>query len=57
MNNMEEIQMKLILASGSPRRAELLEKMGLTFQVEPSNTDEVLEPGLTPQQEVVHLSL
>ena len=49
--------MKLILASGSPRRAELLEKMGLTFQVEPSNTDEVLEPGLTPQQEVVHLSL
>ena len=49
--------MKLILASGSPRRAELLEKMGLTFQVEPSNTDETLEPGLTPQQEVVHLSL
>ena len=49
--------MKLILASGSPRRAELLEKMGLTFQVEPSNTDEILEPGLTPQQEVVHLSL
>ena len=37
--------MKLILASGSPRRAELLEKMGLTFQVEPSNTDEILEPG------------
>ena len=49
--------MKLILASGSPRRAELLEKMGLTFQVEPSNTDEILEPGLTPEQEVVHLSL
>ena len=49
--------MKLILASGSPRRVELLEKMGLTFQVEPSNTDETLEPGLTPQQEVVHLSL
>ena len=49
--------MKLILASGSPRRAELLEKMGLTFQVEPSNTDEILEPGLTPQQEGVQLSL
>ena len=47
--------MKLILASGSPRRAELLEKMGLTFQVEPSNTDEVLEPGLTrhPEEAVV----
>ena len=48
--------MKLILASGSPRRAELLEKMGLTFLVEPSNTDEILAPGLTPRQEVVHLS-
>lgn len=49
--------MKLILASGSPRRAELLERMGLTFQVEPSNTEEILEPGLTPRQEVVQLSL
>lgn len=49
--------MKLILASGSPRRAELLERMGLTFTVQPSNTEEVLEPGLSPQQEVMSLSL
>jgi septum formation protein len=49
--------MKLILASGSPRRAELLERMGLTFTVKPSNTEEILEPGLTPQQEVLSLSL
>lgn len=48
--------MKLILASGSPRRAELLQRMGLEFTVQPSNTEEVLEPGLTPQQEVVSLS-
>ena len=34
--------MKLILASGSPRRAELLQKMGLSFTVQPSNTEEVL---------------
>ena len=49
--------MKLILASGSPRRAELLEKMGLEFTIQPSNTEEVLEPGLSPQQEVMSLSL
>lgn len=48
--------MKLILASGSPRRAELLQRMGLAFTVQPSNTEEILEPGLTPQQEVVSLS-
>lgn len=48
--------MKLILASGSPRRAELLTKMGLTFQIQPSNTEEILEPGLTPEQEVISLS-
>lgn len=49
--------MNLILASGSPRRAELLSRMGLTFLVQPSNQEEILEPGLTPQQEVVSLSL
>ncbi len=49
--------MKLILASGSPRRAELLERMGLSFTVQPSNTEEVLEPGLSPQREVMSLSL
>lgn len=48
--------MKLILASGSPRRRELLEKMGLTFAVYPSNQEEILQPGFTPQQEVVSLS-
>ena len=48
--------MKLILASGSPRRAELLERMGLSFTVQPANTEEKLEPGLTPQQEVMNLS-
>lgn len=49
--------MKLILASGSPRRAELLKKMGLSFTVQPSNTEEVTQPGMTPQQEVMALSL
>lgn len=49
--------MKLILASGSPRRAELLSRMGLRYTVQPSNQEEILEPGLMPQQEVISLSL
>lgn len=32
--------MELILASGSPRRAELLKQMGLTFSVQPSEIEE-----------------
>ncbi len=34
--------MRLILASASPRRRELLSRLGLTFQVRPSGIDEVL---------------
>lgn len=32
--------MRLILASGSPRRQELLERLGLAFEVEPPGIDE-----------------
>ncbi len=49
--------MKLILASGSPRRRELLEQMGLEFEIRPSQIEEILEPGLSPRQEVIQLSL
>ncbi len=48
--------MNLILASASPRRAELLQRMGLSFTVQPSNQEEILEPRLTPEQEVISLS-
>jgi len=34
---------KLILASGSPRRREILEKMGLEFEIIPSSYEEFLE--------------
>jgi septum formation protein len=33
-------QITLVLASGSPRRRELLERIGLDLQVEPANVDE-----------------
>lgn len=40
--------MRLVLASGSPRRRELLERLGLEFTVEPAGTDETREPGEAP---------
>jgi septum formation protein len=38
----------LILASASPRRAELLRQLGLTFQIFPSDTTEIVEDQLSP---------
>ncbi len=50
--------MNLILASGSPRRKELLEHMGLRdFQIRPTHADEHLTPGLSPALQVEELSL
>ena len=37
--------MKLILASGSPRRAKILEAMGVTFEVIKTDAKEVAYPG------------
>lgn len=48
--------MKLILASGSPRRRELMERMGLQFEVKAADADETLVPGLSAQEQVVRLS-
>jgi nucleoside triphosphate pyrophosphatase len=39
----------LILASASPRRRELLQQAGVTCTVIPSNTDEHIRPGETPE--------
>jgi septum formation protein len=47
----------LILASGSPRRAELLRQIGLDFQVIPSEAPEDLPPGLSPADAVKELAL
>lgn len=50
--------MNIILASASPRRRELLERMGLTdFAVITADIDETPLPGLTCPQQVERLSL
>ncbi len=40
--------MRLVLASGSPRRRQLLETLGLDFDVEPSDIDESRRPEEPP---------
>lgn len=46
----------LILASGSPRRRQLLEQIGLDFQVQAADIDEGAVPELPPAQTVEWLS-
>ncbi|MBI43270.1 Maf family protein [Marinobacter lutaoensis] len=46
----------LILASGSPRRAELLAQMGLAFEVCPADVDETPVAGETPEAYVARLA-
>lgn len=49
--------MALILASKSPRRQELLQRMGLTdFKILVPDADESFPDGLTPQQTVEYIS-
>lgn len=49
--------MAVILASQSPRRRELLGRMGIDdFLVRPAQGEEVFEPGLSPAELVEHLS-
>jgi septum formation protein len=47
---------KLILASGSPRRKELLEKLQIPFQIISSNSDETISAHLSPEETVVELA-
>lgn len=48
---------QIILASGSPRRRELLKGLGLTFQVIPADIDETLLPSELPRELVERLSI
>jgi septum formation protein len=47
---------KLILASSSPRRKQLLKQLGLEFEILASNIDEKLNPRLKPLKQVEVLS-
>ncbi|MFV8828757.1 Maf family protein [Alkalihalobacterium sp. APHAB7] len=46
-----------ILASGSPRRKELLEQANISFTVQTSDIDETLDPAQSPEQFVQSLAL
>jgi septum formation protein len=46
----------IVLASASPRRCELLSRIGIRFAVEPSRVSEEVLPGETPEEHVVRLS-
>ncbi|MDF0726766.1 Maf family protein [Cytobacillus sp. S13-E01] len=47
---------RLILASSSPRRKELLSNLHLSFEISVSNIEEIIDPHLTPDQIVLSLA-
>ena len=47
---------RLILASRSPRRSELLQSLGLVFEVSPSKVEEITDPGQSPEQNAVKIA-
>lgn len=53
---MSACKQDIVLASASPRRSELLSRIGLEFEVVPSNVDEELHPGESPEAHVIRLS-
>ena len=52
-----ETSKRLILASASPRRKEILKKLGLKFETIPSKVDETIEENIPPDEAVRLLSL
>ncbi len=49
--------MRIVLASASPRRRELLGTLGSPFDVRPSGTDESVEVRETPAQTIEQIAL
>jgi septum formation protein len=50
------MQAPLLLASASPRRRELLERIGLTIEVQPADVDERVQPGELPAVYVARIA-
>jgi septum formation protein len=50
MNSDRSTELDLILASASPRRAELLAAAGVQFRVVPADVDETLRPKTLPEE-------
>jgi septum formation protein len=48
--------MHLVLASASPRRAELLSSAGFAYEVAPANVDESVHPGEAPTDYAVRVA-
>ena len=56
MNSIIPDKYKIVLASQSPRRQELLKGLGLDFEVLPLNVDEQYPPGLKGKEIALYLS-
>lgn len=54
---MNHADMKIILASQSPRRIELLKQITTDFEVIPSPITETIDPKLTPSENAIALAL
>ena len=48
--------MRIILASQSPRRAEILRSAGVSFEIMPAGIDETVSPALSPSESVCEIS-
>lgn len=51
------MQREIVLASGSPRRKELLARFGVPFRIQTSDVDETVTSSLSPEQVVEELAL
>ena len=49
--------MKIILASSSPNRKELLDRMGIAYEVEPPTFEEIIEPDVPAIDQVQEFAL
>lgn len=56
-NSSHAQKLRVVLASASPRRRELLAQIGVEFTVSPADIDETVRPGETPDDYVLRLAI